>query len=155
MLRWRGGIYSSPPFSNRLHCCSFFFKITFVLLALGYWNFLTFPLYLSEGCVKNVMKLRHARGSYDVIFFGSLWNKRSNLDNFSTNFEYMCKMTYINQLNDRNITLLAWYLLNTSIGSKVYYYENVWGRLRRCTIQFLSTRKKHSSRQQKTHYFDW
>ena len=35
----------------------------------------------------------------------------------------MCKIIYANQLNDKNKTLLAYYLLNTSIGVKVYYYE--------------------------------
>ena len=39
----------------------------------------------------------------------------------------MRKITYANQLNDKNKTLLAQYLLNTSIGVKVYYYEKKIG----------------------------
>ena len=39
-----------------------FFKLTFVLLTLVYWNFLNFSLELSEGCLKILMKTWTCKG---------------------------------------------------------------------------------------------
>ena len=67
----------------------------------------------------------------------------------------MCKITYVNRLSDKIITLLVYYLLNTSIGSKVYYYEKIRGRLRRSTTRFSLTRKKNADVSKKRHHLDW
>ena len=67
----------------------------------------------------------------------------------------MCKITYVNRLSDKIITLLVYYLLNTSIGSKLYYYEKIRGRLRRSTTRFSLKRKKMLMSVKKRHHLDW
>ena len=51
----------------------------------------------------------------------------------------MCKITYVTQLNDKNMTLLTYYLLNTSMG--------IFRRQKK--------KKKIADVSKKTHHFDW
>ena len=131
-----------------------FSKLFFVLLALWYWNFLTFSFYLSEGCVKNLMKLGHSRGLWRYCFWLPAKKAMKSgyiLNNFCVYVQnHICKPIKRQKCSIISLVSTKYFNQNQSI----LFWKNLGSLKKKHDTIFVDKKKKYCWRQQKTYHFD-
>ena len=130
------------------------FKITFVLLVLWSWNFLIFSFHLSEGCVKYLMKLGHARAVITSLSLvvGEKKKKSEYILNIFCVYvqNHICKPIKRQKYNIISLVSTKYFNRNQSI----ILWKNL-GPFKKKHYTIFVDKKKKCWRQQRTHHFDW